>query len=238
MSEYEGVRYLHLDTPWIQGGMRLDAPDAIELAYVQRMMVWMLWRPLADWPHARAVQLGLGAGAITRFCLKSLRMATTVVELNPAVVQANHRWFKLPRQHARLTVVEGDARAYVDDKRHALTADVLCVDLYDHEAAAPVLDDEAFYRSCHRLLASGGLMTVNLFGRRSAFAESARTVAALFGTAHVWQMTPTREGNTVLVAGKGVTAPDRDTLTARAAAIEKQYGLHARKWLRMVRPVC
>ena len=25
---------------------------------------------------------------------------------------------------------------------------VLCVDLYDHEAAAPVLDSEAFYRAC------------------------------------------------------------------------------------------
>ena len=23
LSEHDGVRYLHLDTPWIQGGMRI-----------------------------------------------------------------------------------------------------------------------------------------------------------------------------------------------------------------------
>ena len=42
ISESDGVRYLHLGTPWIQGAMRIDDPLAIELEYVRRMMVWML----------------------------------------------------------------------------------------------------------------------------------------------------------------------------------------------------
>jgi len=40
----------------------------------------------------------------------------------------------------------------------------------------------------------------------------------------------------VLVAGRGVAVPDRETLTARAEVIEARYGLKARKWLRLVRP--
>ena len=32
------------------------------------------------------MQLGLGAAAITRFCHQVLRMRTTAVELNPAVI--------------------------------------------------------------------------------------------------------------------------------------------------------
>ena len=43
--------------------------------------------------------------------------------------------------------------------------------------------------------------------------------------------------NTVIVAARDVKIPGRDELTARAANIEERYGLPARKWLRMVRPL-
>jgi 2-hydroxychromene-2-carboxylate isomerase len=61
----------------------------------------------------------------------------------------------------------------------------------------------------------------------------------VFGAGQVWQLRPTREGNTVVVAGRGVTVPDRATLEARAAELERRFvrqGLPARKWLRMVSP--
>jgi spermidine synthase len=111
------------------------------------------------------------------------------------------------------------------------------VDLYDHEAAAPVLDDEAFYAGCRGLLADGGVMTVNLFGRDASFAHSSARVATVFGRDQVWAMRPTREGNTVLVAGRGVEVPTREVLLQRATTIEQRFGLPARKWLRMVRPL-
>ena len=31
ISEYEGVRYLHLGTVWVQGAMRMRKPEVIEL---------------------------------------------------------------------------------------------------------------------------------------------------------------------------------------------------------------
>ena len=45
ISESDGVRYLHLDSVWIQGAMRIADPKALELEYIQRMMAWMLLRP-------------------------------------------------------------------------------------------------------------------------------------------------------------------------------------------------
>ena len=66
LSEHDGVRYLHLGTPWVQGAMRMRKPAQIELEYVQRMMAWMLLRPAEAVSQGHAVQLGLGAGAITR----------------------------------------------------------------------------------------------------------------------------------------------------------------------------
>ncbi|MBC7663772.1 MAG: spermidine synthase, partial [Caulobacter sp.] len=42
-TEFRGVRFLHLGTSWVQGAMRIDRPDHIELEYVQMMMLWMLF---------------------------------------------------------------------------------------------------------------------------------------------------------------------------------------------------
>ena len=235
ISEFDGVRYLHLGTDWVQGAMRIRAPRKLELEYIQRMMAWLLWRPTDALAHGRAVQLGLGAAAITRFTHQVLRWPTTVVELNPSVIQACRLWFHLPDDDERLQVVHADAARWVLQDEHLQSADALCVDLYDHDAAAPVLDDEDFYRACRGVLAPGGLVTVNLFGRDASFERSAERVAAAFGADQVWQLAPTKEGNTVLVAGREVVLPDREILSARADAIEDRYGLKARKWLRLGR---
>lgn len=234
ISEAEGVRYLHLGTPWVQGAMRIRKPLAIELEYVQRMMVWMLLRPSSDWPEGHAVQLGLGAGAITRYCHAVLRMRCTAVELNDTVIGVCRAYFQV-EAGKRLKVIEADAGAYAADPAHAGSADVLCVDLYDHDAASPVLDSDAFYADCHRLLAPGGAMTVNLFGRDASFERSARRIAAAFGNAQVLSLRPTREGNTIVVALKDAPWPSAEVLAARAEDIQQHGGLPARKWLKMLR---
>ncbi len=237
ISEFDGVRFLHLGTPWVQGAMRLARPAALELEYIQRMMAWMLMRPLGEASRGHAVQLGLGAGAITRFCHGTLRMRTTAVELNPSVVDACRLWFRLPADSARLQVVQQDAADFVADAARTASAQALCIDLYDHDAAGPTLDSEAFYRDCHRLLDAGGAMSVNLFGRDASFATSAARIAAAFGAERVRSLRPTREGNTIVVAVKDADIPDRAALAERAAAIEARCGLPASKWLKMLRPL-
>ena len=242
LSEIDGVRYLHLGTPWVQGAMRIARPQRIELDYVQRMLASLLWRPSEALGEGHAVQLGLGAAAITRFTLQALMMPTTVVELNPHVILACHTWFRLPRNGPLLSVVQADAGAWLQGPKAAELAgqtSLLHVDLYDHEAAAPVLDDEAFYADCRRLLAPGGLLSVNLFGRDASFERSCLRIVTAFGADQVWSLRPTREGNTVVVAGCEVRVPDRETLKSRASHLEQRFfrqGLPATKWLRMVRP--
>jgi spermidine synthase len=237
LSEHEGVRYLHLGTPWVQGAMRLRTPARIELAYVQRMMAWMLWCSPEALGRGHAVQLGLGAATLTRYCHQVLKLPmTTAVEINPTVIAACRLWFRLPADNARLAVVQADAASWVADPAHRALADVLCIDLYDHDAAAPVLDDEAFYRHCRTVLRDGGVMSVNLFGRASSFERSMRRIARAFGDDSLWSLRPTREGNTVAIATAGVPLPARDELRRRAAAIESRLALPARGWLRMIRP--
>lgn len=238
LSEFDGVRYLHLDSPWMQGAMRIRKPQEVVLEYIQRMLAALLWRPTEAIGHGRAVQLGLGAGALTRFTVKALKLPTTVVEIHPGVVEANRLRFHLPEGDPRLTVVVDDAGHWLAQAEPGSAA-LLHVDLYDHEAAAPVLDDAGFYAACHRLLDDGGVFAVNLFGRNASFADSAARIAAAFGAANTWTLRATREGNTVVVATRGAPWPERDERLRRADALEARFGtlgLPARKWLRLVRP--
>ena len=235
-SDYNGVRCLHLGTEWVQGSMKLDDPYEIELEYVQRMMAWLLFVEPTQVATRHAMQLGLGAGALTKFCRRQLRMKTTVIELNPQVLVACRGWFKLPPDDARLQVVIADAAVEIQRPEWQGMVDALQVDLYDHEAAAPVLDDEAFYAQCRSLLTDEGCMTVNLFGRASSYERSLDKIAAAFGEEAVWAFKPTREGNTVVLAQRTPTRPSREALAARAETIQTRWNLPATKWLRVFKP--
>ena len=236
-SEHGDVRYLHLGTEWVQGSMCLDAPFDIELEYVQRMMAWLLFVEPSSVSRRHAMQFGLGAGSLTKFCHKKLRMTTTAIELNPQVVAACRLWFKLPPDNARLSVVLGDAAEVAAHNHWRGCIDALQVDLYDHEAAAPVLDSEAFYADCRALLTDDGCISVNLFGRSSSYAQSLQKISAAFGPEAVWAFKPTREGNTVVLALRTPVQPSRAVLAERAETIQTRWSLPAAKWLRVFKPV-
>jgi len=236
-SEDGDIRYLHLASPWIQGSMLIKKPYDIELEYVQRMMAWLLFTPPLEVNGAHAMQLGLGAGSLTKFCYKKLKMTCTAIELNPGVLHACRGWFRLPPDDERLRVVIADAAQEIRSPEWAGVVDALQVDLYDHEAAAPVLDSEAFYRDCRALLSPQACMTVNLFGRSSSYEASLEKMAAACGEQAVWAFKPTREGNTVVLAQRTPSRPGRGQLQLAAEAIEARWGLPASKWLRVFKPL-
>ena len=236
-SDLGDVRFLHLGTEWVQGSMLMDAPYDIELEYVQRMMAGLLFMAAPGVAKRHAMQLGLGSAALTKFCYKKLRMKTTAIEINPQVVAACRLWFKLPQDDTRLKVILADAALEVQQSQHQGTVDLLHVDLYDHEAAAPVLDSADFYQHCRDLLTDDGVMTVNLFGRDSSYERSLVSLAEAFGPQAVWAFRPTREGNTVVLAQREPTRPDREALLARSDVIASRWDLPAKKWLRSFKPV-
>ena len=236
-SDYGDTRYLHLGTPWVQGSMNIEKPFDIDLEYVQRMMAWLLFVDINQVSKLHAMQLGLGAASLTKFCFKQLRMTTTAIELNPQVIAACRLWFKLPADSAKLHVVLGDAAEVAQHNHWRGQIDALQVDLYDHEAASPALDSAEFYADCRSLLTDEGCMTVNLFGRSSSFEQSVQKMTQAFGADALWAFKPTREGNTVVLAQRTPSAPKRGELMARAEAIQARWPLPATKWLRVFKPL-
>lgn len=240
-SEQGPLRFLHLGTPWVQGCMLIKKPNELALEYVQRMMAWLLWvENLNEVSQLNAMQLGLGAASLTKFCRRQLHMHTTAIEINPKVVAACRQWFRLPDDDDKLRVVLADARVAVRERQWIGQIDTLQVDLYDDQAAAPVLDSAGFYADCRALLTPTGCMTVNLFGQANHCPKSVALIAAAFGPEAVWVFNPTKEGNTIVVAQANPrrhAASLRETSTAQAAEIQARWGLPAHKWLNACKPL-
>jgi spermidine synthase len=226
ITEFEGVRSLHLGTSWVQGAMRLARPDAIELEYVQMMMMWMLFmeRP------RRIAQLGLGSAALTRFCYQRFPDArVTAAELNPNVIAICHAYFGLPPNDARLDVREMDALDFVMDPANHGQLDVLQVDLYDEEARGPVLDTPEFYQACADCLGPGGVMTANVFGDFINYDKNLQAMERAFD-AVVW-LPEVHDANIVVIAFKQAPQIDFALLYERAGEIRRRYNLPAKNWV-------
>jgi spermidine synthase len=226
ITEFQGVRSLHLGTSWVQGAMRLSRPDAIELEYVQMMMMWMLFVP----QPRRIAQLGLGSAALTRFCHQKFPEArVTAAELNPNVIAMCHAHFGLPPNDARLDVREMDALDFVMDEANHGTVDVLQVDLYDEEARGPVLDTPEFYQACSDCLAPNGVMTANVFGEVGNYDKNLEAMEQAFD-AVVW-LPEVHDANIVVIAFKQAPQIDFAVLYERAGDIKRRYNLPAKDWV-------
>ena len=236
-SDDGDIRHLHLDSIWIQGSMHMDDPLALVHEYIQRMMAWLLFVDPVSVPKRQALQLGLGAASLTKFCHKTLKMKTAAVELNPQVIAACRGWFKLAQDNSRLQVIQADAAVEIQQARWIGNVDALQVDLYDQEAAGPVFDSAEFYAHCRETLTAEGCMTVNLFGHKSSFQRSVMNMEKAFGKAALWAFKATREGNTVVLAQRTPLRPKRAELLERADTIRRQWGLPADKWVRGFKPV-
>lgn len=226
LSEDEGVRYLHFGTEWVQGGMRIARPFALELEYQRQMMAIGLLLPAPR----RVVQLGLGAAALTKFCYRHVPSAEIVaVEVSAEVIATARAWFRLPPDDDRLTVVEGDALEFISHPRQRRRADWLQVDLYDAAARGPVYDDFAFYLACRRALAAPGVACFNLFGSR--FDPSFDAISAAFGD-RVLVLPEIEHGNRIVIAlaGRALDLPF-SIVYERALELEAQWKLPARRWV-------
>ncbi len=196
LSEQNGIRYLHFGSEWIQGAMRIKKPFELEIDYTRDMMAW---QPYVEAPE-HIVQLGLGAGSLTKYCYKNYSSARiTAVEINPQVVVCARQFFKLPDDDERLAVLLQDAGAWVSHIHNRASCDVLQVDLYDAQARGPVYDSLEFYQQCRKALRRGGAMAVNVFGNGWGFEDSFAAVFEAFDGA-CEAMDPVDAGNRIILA--------------------------------------
>ena len=204
--------------------MRIARPYALELEYTREMAACLLLRPDAQWP-VRVLQVGLGAGSLTKFWYRHRPNAKqTIVEINPAVVVMARQSFKLPSNEARIDIQVADGVAWMHEDRKE-KYDCIMVDGYDHNARFGALGTEAFYRDCRKHLSKRGLLVLNLFGRTHGYRKQIENLRAAFG-GRVLALAPVEGGNAIAFAANGETvALEMAMLRADATRLYDETGI-------------
>jgi len=223
ISEKAGVRYLHFSSAWVQGAMRIQYPNALELAYTREMMTGLLLRD-PPWPR-QALLIGLGAGSLAKFIYHQLpKTRITVVEIDPQIELVARLHFQLPDDPSRLRVIIADGADYMlaGDSHH----DYLLIDGFDRNARAGVLDTLPFYQACRARLGEHGLLAVNLLNHEHDFQASVDRINQAFdGRTLVF---PSGDGgNTIALAAAGdCVDAGYDELLDRASQCRQETGLN------------
>jgi spermidine synthase len=226
ITEDKGIRFLHLGTSWIQGAMQVAKPDVIALEYVQQMMVWMLFM---EQPKC-IVQLGLGSGALTKFCHRHFQNTkVTAIELNPSVISVCRKEFFLPPDNDHLQIVQMDAMDFVNNPANEGTVDILQIDLYDEFARGPVFDSPEFYKACANCLTPNGILTTNIFGDHASYEKNLHGILMAFD-ATAW-LPRVDDENMIVIGFKRSPSIDFAALHQRAATIRLQTNLQAKTWV-------
>ena len=189
------VRSLHFTFGEIQSSMHVDRPDALQVDYTRTMMGFLLIQP----DPRRIAMIGLGGGSLAKFCHRHLGASRiTVVENNPHVI-ALRKEFAIPDDGPRLTVLLNDGAAYV---RQAAGIDALLVDAFDGQGQPRGLCAQDFYDDCHRALAPGGVMAVNVHVDDADYPLLTRRIAASF-RGNAMQVIAHEKHNCIIFAARG-----------------------------------
>lgn len=229
VSEFDGVRYLHFGTQWVQGAMRIARPAELVLDYTEQMMAWLLF--IDPQPADRIAILGLGAGSLLRYTLKHTPAQVETVEWNEQVTAICRACFRLPASE-RAVITHADAGEWVKDRQNRKRFSVLMVDLYDAQAQGPVRDTLEFYEGCRRTLTDNGIMVVNLFGNHDSFPHNVENIRHAF-SGHVLQLPQTSAGNRIILAfGGSALRQTTAGLLDRANHVAAHYRFPAVRWAR------
>jgi spermidine synthase len=230
VTEKSGVRSLHIGSDTIQSSMRLARPNDLELAYTRSMMGFLLFTPLAR----RMLLVGLGGGSLVKFIYHRMpEAASEVLEINPDVVAIARRYFQLPAADERLEIRVCDGGEFM--ARAGPAYDAMLVDGYDGDRLVEALSSRAFFASCLKRLAPGGVAAVNLWGSDRRFNEYLARVEAEF-PAGTLCLPAEKPGNVIVFGFRD--APGElawDALEARALELEARYGLEFRRFVAALR---
>lgn len=145
----------------IQTLMRIDDPDALVLDYAKCMMGFLLFNPQPQ----HIMIIGLGGGALSKFCYRQLpqsRVAT--LELSGDII-ACKPWFLIPEDDARFSIIQADAGEYFAQAHES--ADVIMLDAFEGDDMVGSLCKAEFYSNLRNHLSSGGMLVVNACGPSS-----------------------------------------------------------------------
>ncbi len=208
-STYNLVRVVRLGSQWM---LQLNRPSSIQTVRDERM-VWTGYYydrfalgPLLV-PARNALVLGMGAGA----SIQSMRVTAPdvvidAVEIDPKVIEAAVRWFRMDPTDARLRIHAGDARRWLlrDPGRY----DLVQLDVYQGGPSIPFyLVTLEFFRLARAHMNDDAVLMMNLFDatrNRALLSATAATLRRVFPSV----MAESRGDNSIVFAFTRERSPE------------------------------
>lgn len=221
VTETDGIRSMHLGSPTIQSSMKVKDPYALVLAYSWGAMSSLLFKP----DITRLTLVGLGGGSIAKYVWKFCpQIQQTVIELNPQVIQVARSHFFVPDDDERLTIIEGDGIAYI--QQHLGGTDWLMMDAFGSNGLPPDFCTQSFFDDCAEALTPNGLLAINLWGSDKRFDIYMQRMEQSFD-GRVLMMPTGKPGNIIVFGLKPELAmPDLPTLRKRAQDAMQSHGIN------------
>lgn len=213
------LRYLCFDIDNVQSAMRISEPYALDLAYTQVMMAFLLF----NCQPRRIALIGLGGGSIAKYCYRYLPSARITAVENDRDVIALRDEFLIPRDDFRFSVIQADGAAYLSALQRRV--DVLLVDAFDRDGISASLANPGFYENARRCLSPAGMFVMNLAGDRTGCLSHLSWIRAVFGEAVIAVLIDD-SGNYVVLASKDRPfEPQWKWLLCQARRLQDLFGL-------------
>ena len=212
-------RSLYFTRALIQSGMRLSDPTALEYAYTQMMMSFMLF---VHQPK-HILMLGVGGGSLVKYCHRHLLASrVTAIEID-ADILAFRGQFMLPPDDARLHILLGDAADCL--RRNDPDADVIVIDAFDRDGFSSSVCTREFYLNVRDALTPQGVMVANMVGPKDERVAHLQMVAEVFG-GNIIMLPVVDDGNYLLFAFRDAAFEPRwRWIEEQAMAMKARYGL-------------
>lgn len=109
----------------------------------------------------KTLTLGGGAALFPAFLMNRYPLSTnTVVEIDPEVIRVAETFFNI-RQSSRLSIIEGDARAFVKAHQSSDRFDLIYLDAFDSYSVPPHLTTREFLLEVSAILKTDGFFLAN-----------------------------------------------------------------------------
>jgi spermidine synthase len=189
-------------------------PDDLPLRYAQVMTIAVIY---PDNPR-KILMLGLGGGSISTYLGRFMpEAAITTVEVDPGVIKAAKTYFGL-RETDRMRYPAGDGRVFLN--RNSELYDLILLDAYRGGYVPFHLLTREFYALVKQRLTPAGAAAFNVHDGNRLYASTVRTLADVFPALDLY---PTGLGEVIAVTA-GSSAPDKQILEQRAAALQERHG--------------
>jgi spermidine synthase len=194
-----------------QSVIDLDRPHELAAPYTQLMMLGVVYAQ----PYTRMVQIGVGAGNMTGYAIRTFPAAVVhAVDIDRDVVELGARYFGLA-PHPRLHLHIDDGRRWLANSKEAY--DVVMLDAYDDKSIPASLMDAEFFEIVAARLAPTGAVMQNVF---LPVVDTKRLLVSLrksFAQVDIYR----NRQSAVLAAYRGTARGSRE-LMARARQVDQE----------------